>query len=377
MTTTTTQSGRTLQDERIAATRFFWWWLIGSAATSMLGNIAHALLNARWDQWWLAALAALAALIPPAGAMAATHAVAMLVRIRVGGLVFWIALLGTLGLAGCAFKVSFDALSSLARTVGMSRDDAFLWPISIDLAIAISTLCLLAMSHGRRKAEERAAIHTAHTDRASAPPAHQADNGRARAAASIGNEDARGDQHRTTPTPRTPASPDRAPHITAPHRTTNSAEHPLVNGSAVMRGEQVQAPHATPPALGPRAPRTLTAVPNSAAPHNGNSQPHTHERAHASAHREGADNAGHRASARPDVDQAAIQQWLPVAETIVGDGLTKGRMRRWPEEEHPEVVATILADHAAGTRPSTIGRHHQVHHEMVGKILAAAGELTG
>jgi hypothetical protein len=153
MTTTTTQSGRTLQDERIAATRFFWWWLIGSAATSMLGNIAHALLNARWDQWWLAALAALAALIPPAGAMAATHAVAMLVRIRVGGLVFWIALLGTLGLAGCAFKVSFDALSSLARTVGMSRDDAFLWPISIDLAIAISTLCLLALSRGRRKAE--------------------------------------------------------------------------------------------------------------------------------------------------------------------------------------------------------------------------------
>jgi hypothetical protein len=144
-----------------------------------------------------------------------------------------------------------------------------------------------------------------------------------------------------------------------------------------MRGAQVQAPHATPPALGPRAPRTLTAVPNSAAPHNGNGQPHTHERAHASAHRDGADNAAHRASARPYVDQAAIQQWLPVAETIVGDGLTKGRMRRWPEEEHPEVVATILADHAAGTRPSTIGRHHQVHHEMVGKILAAAGELTG
>jgi hypothetical protein len=376
MTTTTTQSGRTLHDERSAATRFFWWWLIGSAATSMLGNIAHALLNARWEQWWLAALAALAALIPPSGAMMATHAVAMLVRIRVGGLVFWIALLGTLGLAGCAFKVSFDALSSLARTVGMARDDAFLWPISIDLAIAISTLCLLAMSHGRRKAEERAQIHTAHAARASAPAAHETDEGRPRGAARIGTKDVRGDQQRTSPTTRTPAAPGRAPH-TAPQRTPRSAEHASVNGSTVRRGAQEQAAHATLPALEPRAPRTLTAVPDSVAPRNGNSQMHAHERAQSSAPTDVADKTGRGAPAGRDVDQPAIQQWLPVAETIVGNGVTKGRMRRWPEEEHPEVVATILADHAAGTRPSTIGRHHQVHHETVGKIIEAAGELTG
>ena len=121
-------------------------------------------------------------------------------------------------------------------------------------------------------------------------------------------------------------------------------------------------------------------MPNSAAPHNGNDQVRTHVRAQPSADSDNADNADNalrRAAARRRVDQAAIEQWLPVAETIVGDGLTKGRMRRWPEKEHPAVVATILADHAAGTRPSTIGRHHQVHHEIVGKILAAADELTG
>ena len=83
---------------------------------------------------------------------------------------------------------------------------------------------------------------------------------------------------------------------------------------------------------------------------------------------------------RRDVDSAAIQEWLPVAQTLVGDGVTRGRMRRWPQEEHPKVVATILADHAAGTRPSTIGRRRDVHHETVGKILEAAeaaGALTG
>ena len=73
------------------------------------------------------------------------------------------------------------------------------------------------------------------------------------------------------------------------------------------------------PAIAPRAPRTLTAVPNSAAPHNGNGQVHTHERAQSCAQRDVADNAALREPARRDVDQAAIQRWLPVAETIVGD----------------------------------------------------------
>ena len=89
------------------------------------------------------------------------------------------------------------------------------------------------------------------------------------------------------------------------------------------------------------------------------------------------DDAARRATPSRDIDPAAIQHWLPVATTIVGDGVTRGRMRRWPEEQHPEVVATVLADHAAGTPPSTIGRRRDVHHQTVGKILEAAGALTG
>ncbi|QEN17522.1 hypothetical protein ACRDU6_00870 (plasmid) [Mycolicibacterium sp. ELW1] len=173
------------------------------------------------------------------------------------------------------------------------------------------------------------------------------------------------------------ADGSRAPRTSSAQAASNDAGRAPFNKSTVLRGAQRQAVHATQPAPAPRAPRTLTAVPNSAAPHNGIDQVRTHARTQSSAHSDDAENAMRRAATRRIVDQAAIQQWLPVAETIVGDGLTKGRMRRWPEEEHPAVVATILADHAAGTRPSTIGRHHQVHHEIVGKILAAADELTG
>jgi hypothetical protein len=37
----------------------------------------------------------------------------------------------------------------------------------------------------------------------------------------------------------------------------------------------------------------------------------------------------------------------------------------------------VLADHAAGTAPSTISRRHKVHHSTVGRILAGVGHLGG
>ncbi|WP_233151365.1 hypothetical protein [Mycobacterium lehmannii] len=166
------------------------------------------------------------------------------------------------------------------------------------------------------------------------------------------------------PTQTAATPPQRAD---ADHTADAAARRGSVNGSQPAPGAPPQAAHARASTInGADAPRTLTAVPNSANPHNGNA-PAQAERAQQTAR-------------RPDVDPAAIQQWLPVAHTLIGDGVTRGRMRRWPQEEHPTVVATILADHAAGTPPSTIGRRRDVHHEMVGKILLAAeaaGALTG
>jgi hypothetical protein len=55
-------------------------------------------------------------------------------------------LLMTLVLASCAFVLSFDALRSLAVTLGLPASIAWLWPCAIDVAIAQATLCLLSLS---------------------------------------------------------------------------------------------------------------------------------------------------------------------------------------------------------------------------------------
>ena len=129
--------------QRRGAARFFWLWLVTATAMSVTGNVAHAVLHA--DSRTLA-LAAGAALVPPVVLLAATHSVALLVRTRAGGMTYWCALVMTLALAACAFVLSFDALRSLAVTLGLPAGIAWLWPCAIDVAIAQATLCLLSLS---------------------------------------------------------------------------------------------------------------------------------------------------------------------------------------------------------------------------------------
>jgi hypothetical protein len=82
----------------------------------------------------------------PVVLLAATHSVAVLVRTHAGGFTYWCALLMTLALASCAFVLSFDALRSLAVTLGLPESIAWLWPCAIDVAIAQATPCLLSLS---------------------------------------------------------------------------------------------------------------------------------------------------------------------------------------------------------------------------------------
>ena len=49
-----------------------------------------------------------------------------------------------------------------------------------------------------------------------------------------------------------------------------------------------------------------------------------------------------------------------MAESLVREGITT---------KEPDLIAKILADNAAGTPPSTIGRRHEVHHTTVNRIL--------
>lgn len=138
-----TSTRRDLSRERRSATRFFWFWLIVATSMSVSGNVAHAVLHARADTL---VLAAGAALVPPVVLLAATHSVALLVRTRAGGVVYWFALVMTVALAACAFVLSFDALRALAITLGLAPSIAWLWPCAIDTAIAQATLCLLSLS---------------------------------------------------------------------------------------------------------------------------------------------------------------------------------------------------------------------------------------
>ena len=78
-------------------------------------------------------------------------------------------------------------------------------------------------------------------------------------------------------------------------------------------------------------------------------------------------------SAVPDVvvgpvDSQDVVRCLPAADELIRRGATS---------KDREIVAAVLAAHAAGTNLTTIGRRLDMHHSTVGRILAAAEGLTG
>ena len=68
------------------------------------------------------------------------------------------------------------------------------------------------------------------------------------------------------------------------------------------------------------------------------------------------------------MDMSELLRWKPTAHQLVRNGTTS---------KDPEIVAAILAEHAAGAPPSTISRRRGVHHSTVGRILAGAAALAG
>lgn len=227
------------------AIRFFWAWLTIATSASIAGNVTQAIINGPRET---GALAAAVAVVPPVVLLGSTHSVALLIKARRGGATHWAALSMTLALAACAFTLSFDALTDLARSVGMASDRAWLWPCAIDVSIAQSTLALLALT--------------------TVPQRHV-------------TADAGGDE--TTP-------------------------------DEIL----VQIPAATTPEVGP------------------------------------ADDA--------------LERWREPARELVEAGVTS---------KDPAIVARILAEHHAGTPPSTIGRRLAVHHSTVNRILAKAAGGRG
>src|SRR6185437_12758928 len=129
--------------------------------------------------------------------------------------------------------------------------------------------------------------------------------------------------------PRTP--PPKADAARKPPRP--AARPAASNGAAIDDGSHTPRPATTPNrpvAVSTMAKRTLVAVADSPA---------------------------------DPIDSAELVRWKPAAHELVRNGTTS---------KDPDTVAAILAEHAAGTPPSTISRRRGVHHSTVGRILAGA-----
>ena len=315
------------EDGRRAGT-FFLGWLIMAASMSLAGNVGHALLIAPSETRWLAALAAL---VPPIVLLAATHSATWLVRARSVGWVYWVALALTAALALGSFALSFDALRSFAVMLGIRESMSWIWPAVIDVAIAHATLCLLSLTRPKR-------VKTS--------PAVETDMAATTSASSegIGDYSLQGGTEQSVedvPRPRPPAPPASAPD--APTNEAPAGGTPSRASCSTTAPAAVRHGHPRPDsaAAGERAPeRALSAVPVAVT------------------------------SVRPSSEQRAdttVERWQPVAESLVRDGITT---------KEPDLIAKILADNAAGTPPSTIGRRHEIHHTTVNRILSAAEQLT-
>lgn len=126
---------------------FFWCWLGAASAASVVGNVTHAVLSAPPSP----IIAAGAAIVPPAIQLCATHGVGVLVRSKSSGAAYRATLVLTVALAVCAFILSFGALRDLAEHwAGYPPAVAWLWPIAIDLSVALSTLALLTLGSAGR-----------------------------------------------------------------------------------------------------------------------------------------------------------------------------------------------------------------------------------
>jgi hypothetical protein len=146
----TAAAENTLPDARRHARWFFWMWLLFATAVSIGGNVMHAWMAAPATH--LKILAASVAAVPPAVLLGSTHSVALLIKTRrrgyrcVDAAVLAAALVLTVGVAACAFAMSFFSVRDLMITLGMSVDTAWLWPIGVDLSLICSTLALLTLT---------------------------------------------------------------------------------------------------------------------------------------------------------------------------------------------------------------------------------------
>ncbi|WP_074338303.1 DUF2637 domain-containing protein [Mycobacteroides abscessus] len=150
--------------ERAQAHQFFWRWLVGATALTLAGNATHALLlyiPATAIRLWVY-------LIPPLIALVAVHAVTVLARVgrvhrarqsaswRDAGGTAILSVVVTAALALIAAILSYSGLLGVALAGGLSPRLAWLFPLTIDAGIAVSSVALVVL-RPLSGADERAA----------------------------------------------------------------------------------------------------------------------------------------------------------------------------------------------------------------------------
>jgi hypothetical protein len=281
--TRTRADGAVLDSSTRGVARFYWGWLVFATTVSVAGNVTHALLVAPNA---LRLLAAVASVVPPAFVLGSTHSVALSLRMRRFAPVYVLGLLMTVGVAACAFFLSFDALRALAVILGWPSGRAWLFPVAIDVSIAQATFGLLSL----------------------APAAA------------------------TAPLTQCNAADDRP---IVPRALPQALDGTSPGDAMVDAGRR--------PGVGEAVSSMSVAQPKGVSTSNS-------------------------AVSDDTAEPAGIVQWTHTAQQLVRNGTTS---------KDPAVVAAILAEHAAGTPPSTISRRRGVHHSTVGRILAGAAALTG
>jgi len=160
--------------DRSRARRVFVGWLVLATALTLAGNAAAAVLPSLPPT----AVRLAVHLLPPLIALVGLHALTALARagaihrarkgvtaaLRDAGPVYGGAVAGVLGIAALAVTLSYASLIAVARAGGLSHGLAAVWPLTIDLGLAVSTMALLVLrpiSAADQRAARRAAKATA------------------------------------------------------------------------------------------------------------------------------------------------------------------------------------------------------------------------
>jgi hypothetical protein len=130
-----------IQTNHRRAVRFFWGLLIGATLVSLIGNITHAVLPYMPH----VVIQIGAAAVPPVALLAAMHGIAVAVRAGASGRVYCCAVSAVAAIGAGAFALSFLALRDLMQTVGYSATTAWIFPVLIDTAVAVSAMMLVAL----------------------------------------------------------------------------------------------------------------------------------------------------------------------------------------------------------------------------------------